>query len=253
VGVRSEPPTSSLVRTLAALLPGRPLRVYPAALSVEADALAWARAGAAAGSVVTADYQVAPRGRGGLEWEVRPDRDAAFSVVVRPELSEAREGWLYSVATAALSDLDEGATIRWPDEVRRGGVMRARVGVQAEAEDGVVSWAVISVLRRDVERAPAIAQALAAIERRLGQDPLEVLDVIRSRVSTVGRGVRARMVPMGPSGVVHEGEAIGVRDDGGLAIRTAGGSLLRIVPQAVGLIDEFTREPIGDEPFRDER
>jgi BirA family transcriptional regulator, biotin operon repressor / biotin---[acetyl-CoA-carboxylase] ligase len=252
VGV-SGPPTTSLVRTLPALLPGRPLRVYPAVLSAEADALAWARAGAAAGSVVTADYQVAPRGRGGLEWEVRPERDAAFSVVVRPELPEAREGWLYPVATAALSDLEEGATIRWPDEVHRGGVLRARVGVQTDAEDGVLCWAVISVLRRDVERAPAIAEALAAIERRLRQDPLEVLEVNRSRASTIGRRVRARMAPMGPSGVVHEGEAVGVRDDGGLAIRTTGGSLLRIVPQALGLIDELGDEPIGDEPPGDAR
>ncbi|HWH34036.1 MAG TPA: hypothetical protein VNT56_01805 [Acidimicrobiales bacterium] len=48
---------------LAAALPDRPLRSYPAPLSTEADALAWARAGAPVGAVVVADYQAAPRGR----------------------------------------------------------------------------------------------------------------------------------------------------------------------------------------------
>ena len=50
---------------LAADLPGRPLRSYPALLSTEADALAWARAGGPGGAVVVAGYQASPRGRAG--------------------------------------------------------------------------------------------------------------------------------------------------------------------------------------------
>jgi BirA family biotin operon repressor/biotin-[acetyl-CoA-carboxylase] ligase len=56
---------------LAADLPGRPLRSYPALLSTEADALAWARAGAPDGAVVVAGYQASPRGRAGLPWQVQ--------------------------------------------------------------------------------------------------------------------------------------------------------------------------------------
>ena len=51
---------------LAAVLPGRPIRAYPALLSTEADALAWARAGAPSGALVAAAYQAAPRCRAGL-------------------------------------------------------------------------------------------------------------------------------------------------------------------------------------------
>ena len=57
---------------LAQALPGRPVRSYPALLSTDADAQAWARTGASAGAVVVADYQASPRGRGGLPWTVRP-------------------------------------------------------------------------------------------------------------------------------------------------------------------------------------
>lgn len=228
---------SAFGEALAAVLPDRPLRVYPAVLSAEADAMAWAREGAPAGSLVTAEYQVAPRGRGGLEWEVRPGLDVAFSLVLRPELPEELEGWLYSVVATALSDVLDGSSIRWPDELHRGEQLLARTGVQTAAEDGRLAWVVVSVLLREVQGPTAIAAAVQAIQRRLDQDTREVLDDHRSRVSTIGERVRARMVPMGPSGVVHEGEAVGVRNDGGIAIRTGDGSLLRIVPRALGLLE----------------
>lgn len=237
MGVSGLRPRASLAETLPPLLPERPLRIYPAAMSVEADAIAWARDDAVDGAVVTADYQVAPRGRGGLEWEVRAGRDVAFSMILRPSLPEAREGWLYTVATVALSDLDDGASVRWPDEVHRDADLRARVGVQTGIAAGSITWAVVSVLRRDVDPAQATATAVAAIERRLGDDPGSVLADHRARVATLGQRVRARMVPMGPAGVVHEGEAVAVRDDGGLAIRTAAGALLRVVPQALGMLE----------------
>lgn len=53
--------TDLSAHALAEALPGRPVRSYPAMLSTEADALAWARAGADDGAVVVAGYQAAPR------------------------------------------------------------------------------------------------------------------------------------------------------------------------------------------------
>src|SRR5919109_1184709 len=119
--------------SLAAALPGRAVRTYPALLSTEADALAWARSGAPAGALVVADYQASPRGRAGLEWRVRPGGDLAFSLVLRPDLPAEREGWLYRVAASGLADVaGEEATIQWPDEVRRGETRGAGVGIHVE-------------------------------------------------------------------------------------------------------------------------
>ncbi|MBW3653782.1 MAG: hypothetical protein KY433_09355, partial [Actinobacteria bacterium] len=132
---------------LVAAVPGRPVRTYPALLSTEADALAWARADAPHGAVVVADYQAAPRGRSGLLWQVVPGRDLAFSVVLRPQLAVQREGWLYSVVTLALSDVcGDDATIAWPDEVWRGDARVGAVGVHVEPGPRAVAWAVASVL-----------------------------------------------------------------------------------------------------------
>jgi BirA family biotin operon repressor/biotin-[acetyl-CoA-carboxylase] ligase len=124
-------------RALAPLLGGRMLRVYPAVLSTEADAQAWARAGGPDGGLVIAGYQVSPRGRSGLEWQVRQGIDLAFSVVLRPELSAQDEGWLYTVITSALADvLGRGAGIHWPDEVHGAQGRLAAVGVHAELGAG---------------------------------------------------------------------------------------------------------------------
>ena len=243
-------PGSQLGEALASLLSDRPLRVYPAVMSAEVDAMAWAREGAEAGSLVTAEYQLAPRGRAGLEWELRPERDVAFSLVLRPDLPEEREGWLYTVATTAVTDVVDGASIGWPDEVHRDEQAVSRIGVQTGVGEGRLTWSVISVLLRGIDRLSTLAESVAAIERRLDEATEEVLADHRNRVSTIGRSVRARLLPMGPTGVVHEGEAVAVRDDGGLAIRTRSGSLVRIVPQTLGVLEQVESDRSGPGPDR---
>lgn len=120
-------------------LAGREVRAYPALVSTEADALAWARAGASSGSVVVAGHQVSPRGRGGFPWEIDPGRDIAFSMVLRPGLPPEREGWVYVVAVSALADVI-GGRIAWPDEVRVDGGRAGAVSVQVGPE---LEWAEI--------------------------------------------------------------------------------------------------------------
>lgn len=227
---------------LAAALGERPLRSYPAVLSTEAVALAWARQGAPDGAVVVADYQASPRGRGGWPWQVTAGSGLGFSVVLCRALAAEREGWIYTIATLALAELlDPEARIGWPDAVLRGETRLAAVGVQTEAAGDALAWAVLTVMifAAQPPRAPLLAAALEALDacRRAPAD--DALAAHRERCATIGRRVRARLVPLGPAGIQVEGEAVGTLEDGALVLRTGEGRRVAVRPQALGLLDEL--------------
>jgi BirA family biotin operon repressor/biotin-[acetyl-CoA-carboxylase] ligase len=225
---------------VAAALPDREVRVYPALLSTQADALAWARAGAPAGAVVVADYQASPRGRAGLEWRAPAGETVGFSLVLRPRLPPPREGWPYVAATTALADVaGEDARTEWPDEVRLGGERAAAVGVDVWLGPVSVEWAVVNVLVLGAEppRAPLLARAVAAIEERCASSTVPVLADYLRRCDTIGRRVRARMIPLGPGGTQFEGEAVNVLADGALVLDTESGRIA-VRPQNLGLLEE---------------
>ena len=227
----------------------RPVRVYPALLSTEADAQAWARSGAPSGAVVTSNYQVSPRGRGGLPWEPDPTRDVVFSLVVRPDLTPEREGWLYAATAAGLADwVGEGAGWQWPDHVVRDGTVVVRMGIHAELGPSRVDWAVVTVLLEAPAdpRSQALADAVACIEHAHGRAPDEVLDELRPRCATLGDRVRALLVPMGPAGPRVEGEASGLKDDGAMVIATPAGGRIAVRPQHLGMLEAPEGEDVRD-------
>lgn len=233
---------------LAAALQGRPTRSYPALLSTEAVALAWARTDAPSGAVVVADYQVSPRGRGGFPWTVQPGRGLGFSLVLRPELPTEREGWVYSAAVNGLADALEremaAAEVRitWPDEVRAGGGRIGALGAWVELGPDGVQWSVLNVLVPDVEppRGPMLAAVADAVEARLAADPNAVLAVYRPRCATLGLRLRARMIPLGPAGPSVSGTAVDLLADGSLVIATDRGNRVAIRPHNLGVLEELT-------------
>lgn len=232
---------------LARLLPERPLRSYPALLSTEADALAWARAGAVSGSIVVADYQASPRGRAGLPWQMVPGVGLGFSVVLRPSLPAEREGWLYSVISMAFVDAMDvpAASIEWPDELHADGRIAA-FGVATDVDAAGVRWAVVNVLVDEPvpPRGPLLARIVEAIQTRIDQEPGVVLEQLRPRCATLGRVVRARLIPMGPAGVQVEGMAADLLADGALLIETGRGRRVAVLPQHLGMLDGLgDREP----------
>lgn len=234
---------------LAAELAGRPVRSYPALVSTEADALAWARAGAPDGAVVVAEYQAAPRGRSGLEWHVTPGRDLAFSVVVRPGIAVEREGWLYTLSTVALTETwGEPAMIEWPDGVhgsgtvpggaRGGDTPRGAVGIRAEPGANALAWAVVNVLITDCRRPRSsfLTRLLTALDE-LAQRPIDdVLTAHRARCATLGRRVSATLLPLGPNAVRVTGTAATTLKDGALVIVTDDERRVAVRPQSLGSI-----------------
>ncbi len=221
---------------LADALGERPLRVYPALLSTEADALAWARAGAPAGAVVVAAYQASPRGRAGLEWRAPPGESLGFSLVLRPRLPAPREGWLYIAASLGLADALD-ANVRWPDEAVREAARGGAVAVTTGLGPFGVDWAVVNVLvaKARPPRGPVLARVVAAIEARAAEPSAVALADYLRRCETIDTHVRARLIPMGPGGVVVEGRAVTVKTDGALVVETMDERRLAIRPQSLGV------------------
>jgi BirA family biotin operon repressor/biotin-[acetyl-CoA-carboxylase] ligase len=210
-------------------------------LSTEADALAWARSGAPEGAVVVADYQASPRGRAGWPWQVTEGQGLGFSVVLHPRLSPEREGWVYVVAACALADvIGDAATVAWPDEVRLEGRRAGAVGVQARLGPQSPSWAVVNVLVPEASRprAPLLARLVEAIESGHRASPTTVLADYRARCETIGRTLRARLIPLGPGGPEVTGRAVTVLKDGALVLETADGRRVRVRPQNLGLLED---------------
>lgn len=225
---------------LSRLLPARAVRTYPAILSTQSGAVAWAREGAPAGAVVVADYQVSPRGRAETEWQVSPGADLGFSVVVRPDLSADREGWLYTVAACALADVvGDEAAIEWPDEVTVSERRAAVVGIHADLQGQRVRWAVLTILLPGARppRGPLLARVLEALDARSAAPSSLVLADYTARCATLERRVRARLVPRGASAVVVEGRAAACREDGALLIVTDDSRRIAVRPEALGRVE----------------
>jgi len=228
------------VKDLAAAMPGRAVRSYPALLSTESDARAWARAGAPAGAVVVADYQASARGRGGLPWTCRPGRDLGFTLVLRPTLTPDQEGWLYiAAATAMLDWFGGGATVDWPDQIKCDGRHVADVAGHAGLGAQGVGWAVVNVLVRDPHSPRgALLGRLAERIERLQQPEANALALYNERCATVGRNVVAHLIPTWPDGVQIAGTALRVLEDGSLVIEEEpAGRRIAVRPQHLARID----------------
>jgi BirA family biotin operon repressor/biotin-[acetyl-CoA-carboxylase] ligase len=243
---------------LGPLFEDREVRTYQALLSTAADAMAWARGGAPAGSVVLADYQASPRGRAGLEWRMLPGSSLCFSLILRPDLTPEREGWLYTAGAAALADaVDPEARIEWPDEVHSPDTdqLVAALGVHAELGPQGVDWAVVNVLIPEARppRGPLATRIVDAVERRLAMRPDDVLADYLARCRTVGRRVRARLIPMGPGGVKIEGTAVGSKLDGALTIETLRGTHVSVRPQNLGVLEALDAGPSAEQEYPDYR
>ncbi|GAC1328536.1 MAG: hypothetical protein NVSMB13_15740 [Mycobacteriales bacterium] len=227
---------------VSAALAERPVRSYPAVLSTETLAMAWARQGAPHGAVVVADYQASPRGRGGLPWTVSAGAGLGFTLLTRPDLAPEREGWPYVAALLGLLDVvgTDGAGLAWPDSVHdRAGDVLARLGVYVELGPMRTEWVSVTVLVEGVEppRAPVLARCVEAIEARLSTPAEVVLADYRPRCTTLGRQLRARLIPMGPGGPEVTGEAVDVLADGALVLLTKRGNRVAVPPHNLGLLE----------------
>lgn len=226
-------------QALSELMPGRPLRSYPALVSTASAAFDWAVAGAPDGAVLVAESQLSPRGHGGRPWTVTAGRGLGFALVMHPRLPEEREGWLYTVVTAALAEVSgPDATIEWPDEVRLGGEPAAAVAIRTRLGATGVEWAVVDVLLSNAEppRGEVLGAVLEAIEERRAAAVGTVIEDYERRCATIGREVRIRFIA--GTGPKVEGRGVAALDDGALMLELPSGSRGPVRPQDVRAVED---------------
>jgi BirA family biotin operon repressor/biotin-[acetyl-CoA-carboxylase] ligase len=117
------------------------------------EARALALADAPHGTIVVAQVQHAGRGRSGRQW-LSPPGNLYMTAILRPELEMRRAPELGFVVALALADAVDalagpGSTLKWPNDVLRGGAKLA--GILLERLDG---GAVLAGIGVNVAHAP---------------------------------------------------------------------------------------------------
>ncbi len=199
-----------------------------------------AAAGAPQGTVVTAEEQVAGRGRQGRSWTAPAGKALLYSAIVRP--LEQRHLVLpltapLAVAEAAEEVADVSCAIKWPNDVWIEGRKCAGVLIEARPQD---DWAVIGVgvnvsiepdefpeeLREkatSLGNGATVDDALQALNDSLArwvrEEPQAVLTAFRERDALRGQEV---------SWTDGSGVADGVDERGNLIVETPNGERLAL-------------------------
>lgn len=101
------------------------------------------------GTTVLAKHQTAGRGQRGNTWEVDPDLNLTFSVIVYPEIPVARVHQLnFMVAlalTKALRTFVPSALIKWPNDILAGTKKLAGVLIENQFRGNQIASSVIGV------------------------------------------------------------------------------------------------------------
>ncbi|MFC5263698.1 biotin--[acetyl-CoA-carboxylase] ligase [Kribbella qitaiheensis] len=217
--------------------------------STNAVVAAAARAGAAEGLVVAAEYQSSGRGRLGRTWTTPARSAVLMSALLRPTaVAAVRWPWLgllvpLAVAAAVRRVGEIPAQVKWPNDVLVDD--RKLAGILLERVDGpaaVVGIGLNVTLREDERPHPAAtslalegaattdrATVMAAVLRELATryqtwvdaagDPAVILPEYTELSATFGRPVRVEL----PDGTFLEGTAREMDADGRLVVDTADG------------------------------
>lgn len=208
-------------------------------------ARALAMAGAPHGTLVTAAEQIAGRGRQGRDWTAPAGRALLASLVLReipPLLSLAS-------ALAVADVVGAQACIKWPNDVLVGGRKVAGILAEGRPQEG---WAVlgvgVNVAVRPEDLPPSLAESagglgldpaaiepflasmLAALQRRLAEEPAATLDAYRARDALRGNVVRWQHGTGIAAGIDETGRLLVALADGGTATLDAGEVHLAAAP-----------------------
>lgn len=247
--VKNDISPASLLEDLGTEFVGRRILYYPAIPSTMNEARRAAGEGAAEGTIVIAEQQTAGRGRLGRAW-LTPRGNIALSLIIRPSLEQLPR--LNMVASLAIVYSIEKVTglkaeIKWPNDILIGGKKVCGILIESALRGGSVDWAIIGIgINIDLAASSLSELAATSLTYELGHEVsrLELLKCLlgelerfylalrrgepiheewQKRLVTLGKTVRLES-----AGVVEEGYAEAVDEDGYLLLRRPNGDLIRI-------------------------
>ncbi|MCL2103385.1 MAG: biotin--[acetyl-CoA-carboxylase] ligase, partial [Syntrophorhabdaceae bacterium] len=117
--------------------------------STNSRAMELALSGAVHGTVVIADEQACGRGCRGLHWFSPSGRNIYVSLILRPEITNAKAAGLSLAAGVALADAAESvgvsAFLKWPNDLYLGGKKAAGILVETKSDGDALKCAVVGV------------------------------------------------------------------------------------------------------------
>lgn len=244
---------------------GRELRCFEEVGSTNTVARDLARAGAVEGTVVIADAQTQGRGRLGRSWVSPAGRNLYLSIVLRPQLPDARLGQVSLVAGVATCETVREwcpALLKWPNDVLVDGRKVAGLLIESEGEAhdrflilgiGVNLNTVLDDFPDDlrdkagsiriatdalVDRERFAASLLVHLERRYDELHAHGFGPLRALWESFSPLVGAQICVDEPAGRV-DGVALGLDDDGALRVRLASGEEHRVVAGDVTVVGGY--------------
>lgn len=242
-------PAARLEAALTTRILGKPLRYYPFAVTTESLAVAWARQeNAPEGATVVADQELSPRQRKGPPWVPFASQGLYFALVLRPGLPPEGEGLLWLMVCLGAAEGLQAATglnvqVKWPDDLFIGGRKVGGMKVEAQLGPGEISSAVVTgrfnlnvgaaafpdsikeiatslmvETGAPVQTEQILDAILGGIERRYDDEVADLLKAYSARCETLGRKVRAVLMPKGEVA----GVATGIDPFGALLLDVGG-------------------------------
>ncbi len=242
---------------------GQAVRCLSSTESTNLVARELAQGGAQEGTLVITDYQTRGKGRLERKWWSPPGENLLFSIIFRPpfEVSHSfRLTVISSLAVAHAIKQETGleALIKWPNDIY---IKEKKVsGILSElgVYDGQLHYAVVGVginINSNPSTYPEIRDTATSVCRELGQDfpRLRLLKVILEMIERyycrLTKGdfsslrqtwdalslIKGKKVKVVSSGLVQEGIAESIDEDGFLMLREYSGARKRIVSADVSL------------------
>ena len=228
--------------------------------STNDDALALAKHGAEHGVVVVADEQRYGRGRRGTRWSSPAGEGLTFSVVLRAAWQTSQLSVLplvigLGVREVAARHITGACQVKWPNDVLVAGRKLCGILLEAHVQSGVTEAVVVGVglnvtTRRFPEELANRATSLALLGASLLEREAllaELLAAFEGRTQALfSRGFHDQWQELNHCDSLRhkrvrvegvEGTALGIADNGGLLLRSAGGDQV-LLAGTVELLDE---------------
>jgi BirA family biotin operon repressor/biotin-[acetyl-CoA-carboxylase] ligase len=252
---------SSISSRLNTRFVGRHLHYYHQLPTTMETAKELVNKGAAEGTVVIADTQIAGRGRLARTW-LSPEGSLAMSVILKPALKNLPQ--LVMIASLAVVRAIKQITghetqIKWPNDVMLKGKKVCGILIENEVKGGKVNFAVIGIginVNFNPPDFPEIAGIATSLSHEVGTEisiaelagtllfELERLYLEAQAGAAVHREWQENMETLGKrikvntGKTVEQGQAETVTENGNLLLRRADGSLVEIVAGDVTVIKD---------------